>query len=315
MSASLAAGHRSPARLAARGVLAVAVVALIAVAFAAGWAGRDINERTASGPISSAPVVPGSPVPSPSPTINADQSGIPFLNPSDTFPPSIEGQAVVQVGPVAEAAIAAATDDSPIYVSGWIIGADIHGCPSFDAASDLSPDGVAWNDCAAVPLRAGIEGGATLLVHQNLRDWTRNPVSPGRTQVLPMLVQVHVHDRSCDVADCDLKAVIDRVLMYGSPSVAPPFLAETMPPDGISAAQAVAVAREQDVAMFGEPLVLQSVEAGPYALVADHADGSELDWVWAVRFVSDDGHQAYTVYVDYLTGESTKASGSTVDVP
>ncbi len=221
---------------------------------------------------------------------------------------------MVAVGPEADARIAAATDDSPIAVSGWLLGSEHRRCPDTKWDSP-APNGVDFDDCVAVPLRASQDGGATLPLHFDRQDPPAWHSSPAVTQVMRILVQVHVRDAGCSDADCVHKAVFDKVLMYGSPLISPPVLAATMPPGGISTEQAIAAARAYDVQTrlgFGEPKVLLSAEAGPLIVVApeEWGDGADLAWIWVVRFASDDGGSNYEVYVDFLDGLVSGARGS-----
>jgi hypothetical protein len=316
---ALAAGRRrQPRRVAGGAMLGVAAVLVVGFALLVGsGARREPVEPPASpaGPVGS-PVAPGSPVPDAS-TPPGDGEGTPILGPGVTFPPTIDGQAVVTVGPEADATIAAATDDSPIYVSGWIIGADRRGCPNFDSGSP-APNGVMWKECTAIPLRATEDGGATLPVHVSYADEARFPRLPDVTHVLPVLVKVHVHDAGCVAADCAQRPVLDTVVQYGAPLIAPVLRVGTRPPGGITLEQALSAADayiQQNLIGYGLPLVLLSAEAGPRALVGQGGSMSELGWVWAVRYVSENGSTECTVYVDYLGGSAHESSCESVSFP
>ncbi len=228
------------------------------------------------------------------------------------------GRPVVAVGPEADARIAAVTDDSPIAVSGWFLGLDRQQpCPG--GPGSPAPNGVSFADCMAFSVRASKDGGATLPLHFKRDDPMSLPRWPDVTQVMRVLLQVHVHDPGCTAPECAQKAVFDKVLMYGSPLVAPPILAATMPPGGISMEQAIAAARAYDVETklgFGELKVLLSAQAGPRAVVEDQSSGRDLTWVWVVRFASDDGARLYAVDVNFLDGSvSGSSSGEMVQSP
>jgi hypothetical protein len=246
---------------------------------------------------------------------------IPILSPSDTFPPTVEGQPVVAVGPAADARIAAATDDSPIYLSGWMLGTDPGGCfRDFDYGSP-APNGVLFKACAATPLHETQDGGSVLPVHWRQPEMSSSgtlPMLPAGSHVAPILLQVHVHDPGCGSADCATTAVLDRVIAYGAARVAKPLLAMTPPPGGLSAEQAIAAARAYDVDSglgFREPKVVQSVEAGPRILVGSRSIEMDLTWYWVVRMVSDDGFTDYWIYVNYLDGSVNESEGRSVEWP
>ena len=296
---ALAAGRRrQPLRVVLRLTLGAAAVLVLGLAIIVGSGGRrDPVEPPASParPVGS-PSASGSPAPTRG--ANPEQSGVPVLNRYQTFPPTVDGQRVVVVGAEADARIAAAADDSPIFVSGWLLGTDRTGCNS-DIGTP-APNDIIWDDCMGELLRGTMNGGSSLPVFSTLGG----PVyllRPYPTRVQSVLVQVHVHDRGCTAPDCVHKAVLDRVLMYGAAGVAPEFLTATMPPSGLAADQAVAIARSE-LAMYPSPMVLLRVEAGPFALLGDPVSGYEDRWVWAVHLVSDDGYHEYAAYLDYLDG-------------
>ena len=234
----------------------------------------------------------------------------PVLGPGQTFPPSVDGESVVHVGPEADARIAAATDDSPIFVSGWLLGGDRLDC-NFDSGAPAA-NGVFFKDCTAILLRATASDGASLPIFSSgtraglaLRD---------RTQQRPVLLQVHVHDRGCAAADCAAKAVLDRVVVYGPARIAPAYLT-TQPFSGISLDEAVIAARQylSDSSMVsGVDLVLLSAEAGPAAVVDEAGGADDTTWIWAVTFATADGFETYTADVDYRDGTTTRAHGGSV---
>jgi hypothetical protein len=309
-SALVSALRRDARRVAVRLTLGVAAVTVLGLAIVLGAGGRrdPVEPRPSSaGPMGS-PSVSGSPAPTGG--ANPHESGVPVLNPSQTFPPSIDGQRVVVVGADADARIAEAADDSPIFVSGWLLGTDRPGCDS-DIGTP-APNDIIWDDCMGELLRGTMKGGSSLPVFSTLRG-TPYLLRPNPTRVQSVLVQVHVHDRGCNAPDCVHKAVLDRVVMYGAPGVAPEFLAATMPPGGLTVDQAVAIARSHVGVMNPTSLVLLRVEAGPFALLGDHVNGLEDRWVWAVHLVSDDGHQEYAVYLDYLDGTTYMTGSQSVD--
>ncbi|MDP2350506.1 MAG: hypothetical protein Q8M74_05040, partial [Chloroflexota bacterium] len=255
---ALAAGRRrQPWRVAVRLTLGTAAVLVLGLAIIVGSGGRrDPVEPPASpaGPIGSPAAQSGSPEPGVS-ADPGDGEGTPVLEPGVTFPPTVNGQAVVTVGPEADAKIAVATDDSPIYVSGWILGPDPLGCAQWESPA---PNGVIWNDCAAIPLRATEDGGATLRVHISYTDEARYPRLPDATHVLPVLVKVHPYDAGCTADDCAHKPVLDTVVQYGAPRMAPVLRAMTRPPGGITMEQAVTAAdayAAKNSLGYGLPLV------------------------------------------------------------
>ena len=308
-------------RRGAWGVVATAgLVLVLGVVIVVGGGSRresTLPSMSPAAPPSSPVAANGSPAPAGTPQ-PGEVSTIPVLNPSDTFPPTVEGQPVVAVGPAADARIAAATDDSPIYLSGWMLGTDQPGCLlDFDYGSP-APNGVLFKACAAIPIHETQDGGSVVPVHWSQAQ-RQSPGSlprlPSGPMVWPILLQVHVHDPGCGSADCATTAVLDRVIAYGAPRVAKPLLAMTLPTGGLSAEQAIAAARAYDVDSglgFREPKVVQSVEAGPRILVGSSSREMDLTWYWVVRMVSDDGFQDYTIYVNYLDGSVTEAEGGSV---
>lgn len=316
--------RRGGSRRLAVGALATAgLVVVIGVALVVGGGNRRDSALPSASPAvpdRSPDVANGSPAPTGT-ADPGDGSFIPFLNPSDTFPPTVEGQPVVAVGPAAEARIAAATDDSPIYLSGWMLGTDTAGCSAdFDRGSP-APNGVLFKACAATPLRETQDGGAVLPVHWSMAQMQvpgALPLPPAGWQVVLILLQAHVHDAGCSAADCATVAVFDRVIAYGAARVAPALLAMTPPPGGISLAQAIAAAHAYDVETrlgFGEPKVVQSAEVGPRILVGDSTRDMDVTWAWVVHMVSDDGFTRYAIDVDYLTGSVAGSQGRSVELP
>jgi hypothetical protein len=130
-----------------------------------------------------------------------------------------------------------------------------------------------------------------------------------------VLAQVHVRDVGCSAADCASKAVLDRVVAYGTNGLSPALLASTMPPGGISMQQALTEAWASFSEFDAEWLTVVSVEAGPAALVADSASGDELDWVWVVRFVSKNGYTTTEVTIDYIHGSLNGTTSGNLPLP
>ncbi len=236
----------------------------------------------------------------------------PVLDPGQTFPSSVDGEPVVQVGSEADARIAAATDDSPIFVSGWLLGTDQLGCSaSFDLGTPAS-NGVYFKECMAILLRATGDGGASLPIFST--PTMDNLALPGRSEQRPVLLQVHVRDRGCAAADCAFKPVLDRVVMYGAARIAPVYLA-AQPSSGISLDEAVVAARQYlngSSMVSGVDLVLLSAEAGPVAVVDEQGGANDTTWIWAVTFATADGFETYTADVDYRDGTTTRAHGGSV---
>ncbi len=405
---SLSLDVRPRVRRANVAVMGIAAFVVVAVAFVAVWSGGQLLGTVAASPRpAESQVVTGSFAPTPTATASPADGGIPFLGPGQTFQPTVDGQPVVQVGPEADARIAAAADDAPIYVSGWIVD------PTGNWNWCSTPDDFLGPDCISAQLSAGADGGAALRIFSTTTSQPGLNATPALVQ--PVLIQVHVNDLACDGPECPRRPVLDRVLVYGATSVAPWLLtnamqsggisaeqaveiarhdvqryppaepgqlpvlwvaagpdallegtrgsqpdlwqwsvhlvsddgrteynsivgfvdgtvvgtdlgrsenaadgvapfdpSQTMPPDGISLEEAVAAALDHDISLFGEPLVLLSARAGPYALLDEGRYPHEPDWVWAIDFSSDDGYQAYTAYVDYRTGDVRGSDGGTV---
>ncbi len=296
VSLAPAAGPR--ARRTGLAVAGVAALAIAAVAFVAVWSGGQFLGTVATSP---SPVesqgVTGSIAPTPTATASPADGGIPFLGPGQTFPPTVDGQLVVQVGPEADARIAAATDDSPISVSGWILHptGNWHGCST--------PDDFLGPDCISAQLSAGADGGAALRIFSTAASPPGLSATPALVQ--PVLIQVHVNDPACDGPECARRPVLDRVLEYGATSVAPWLLTNALPSGGISAEQAVEIARN-DVQRY-PPLVpgqlpVLWVAAGPDALLEGIRGSQPERWLWNVHLVSDDGGTEYDSTVDFLDG-------------
>jgi hypothetical protein len=317
VSLSLAAGRR--ARRTSLAVAGVAALVVVAVTFVAVWSGGQLLGTVATSP---SPVesqgVTGSFAPTPTTTASPADGGIPFLDPGQTFPPTVDGQLVVQVGPEADARIAAATDDSPIYVSGWLVDGDWGWTGCSQASRGVpAPDGSIGSECVGTLLRAAADGGRALRVFSTATEVfstaTERPAlaPPGPARVQPVLVQVHVRDPRCDGTDCARMPVLDRVLVYGAMRVAPVILVATLPPGGISAEQAVDVARNQ-IQRYPPPepgqLPLLRVVVGTGGWLDDSSDRYDR-WEWVVDLVSDDGDSAHIVWVDYQDGQALGAGG------
>lgn len=314
VSGPLAAGRLPRRDPAARAMVGVGAIALLAVALVVGWNGRQLLEPPGSStaPIGSQPVESGSPAPTGS--ANPDESGVPVLNRYETLPSSIGGQRVVAVGPEADARIAVTTDDSPIYVSGWLVDGDWNWTRCSESYRGVpAPSGTIGSDCIGTLIRAAADGGAVLRIFSTV---TERPslVRPGPARVQPVLVQVHVRDLRCDGPDCARMPVLDRVLLYGAMRVAPAILAATLPPGGISAEQAVDIARNQ-IQRYPLPepgqLPLLRVVVGTGGWLDDSSDRYDR-WEWVVDLVSDDGYTEHVVSVDYLDGTYLGTGGGPV---
>jgi hypothetical protein len=250
---------------------------------------------------------------SPAPLVSEDPNavGIPELDEGTTFPPSIDGSQVLPVGPQADAAIAAATDATPFLISGWWIPALRQGC-NFDSGTP-APDGVYFKDCAGLELASIPDGPIALRVYRDFNQRFAFPVDAGPTQVQRVLLRVHVHDAGCGSPDCERKPVLDETKMLGTVHFGSPVLEQTMPPGGVSLAQAIDIARPQAVALLHtDKLMLLRAEAGP-GLLLDPGGGREgATWIWAVTFVTDDGLMYATPYLDYAMGGVLHTTGGTV---
>ncbi len=297
ISAALVAGRPPGRQLATRAVLVVAAFALVAVAFVAGWSSHGIAAHVAStGPTANPQATAGSPAPTASASLG------PVLLPGQTFPPSLDGQSVVQVGSEADARITAATDDSPIYVSGWLTGTDWNWIPCSEANPGVpAPSATIGSDCVGTLIRAAADGSPALRIFSTATGHPRLE-RPGAARVQSVLIQVHVHDRGCQAMACANLAVLDRVVMYGPVRVAPELLAAPLPSVGIPADQAVAIARNQFARAAGQPLALVGVVAGPATVVDDTSPVPAGRWEWVVTFVSADGYHEDIAYIDYLDG-------------
>lgn len=331
---ALAGGRRrSPWRSTGGAMLGVAAVLLVGAAIIVGGGGlREQSEplpspralasigTTITPAPSEVPYESGSPGPSvaPSPVPVGDPSeGIPYIEPDIPFPASVDGRPVVAVGNGAEEALAAATDASPIFVSGWMIGPDRRGCADFDGSP--APTGVRWKDCSALVLRATADGGATLRVYLDYERLTPESMlrGPTATMAMEVLLRVHAHDPGCDAADCAHKPVYDAVVEYRNPRIAPSVLANTMPPGVITMAEAIAAADAYvaDPQAVGASWILLRAELGPSLVVGENGGGDDGRWVWAIWYVSADGYFETTVYVDALDGSANHSSGGNVTNP
>ena len=251
----------------------------------------------------------GSQIPQPT---SSDQ-GIPILDEGVTFPPTIDGGRVLPVGPVADAAIAAASDASTLLISGWWVPALRKGC-NFDMGTP-APNGVYFSECAGLELAATPDGPVALHVYRSFDQPYDFPVDAGFTQVQRVLLRVHVHDAGCATSDCELKPVLDATLMLGTAHFGSPILAQTMPPTGVSLEEAIKVARPLAVdALHSDQVILLKVEAGPTLTFQIGATPNDYGpWVWAITYVNAQGTEYLTSYVDYLHGFSTSQTGGTVE--
>jgi hypothetical protein len=254
----------------------------------------------------------GSQIPQPAST----DPGIPNV---DSFPPVINGATVCAVGPEADAAIAAATDASPILISGWYVGAMRAGCSDFNGGSP-APDGVYFKDCMGTPLAADPVGPEALRVYfryDQVGQQNPFPVTATGAEVQSVLLRVHVHDPGCTTADCQHKPVVDQPVLLGTPDLSPVVVAQTMPPKIITMADAIQIARAHAVEgqAVGD-LVLVRVQAGPTSLFRDQMGNQDQygPWLYVVLFDTRDGRSYVTVYVDAVTGEANDSpSGSGSD--
>ena len=303
VSGALGRARTPGRRLAARGGMVIAVLALVAVAVVAG---QSIADRVAAPePLASPSLAPGSPAPS----LGTEPAIVPILDPHQTFPPSVDGQDVVPVGPAADARIASATDDSPIYVSGWLVEriSNTQPCSALEAttknAAFLEPD------CVATQIGGTPGGPPSLMVFSAASS--RLPLEGSPARVQPVLIEIHVHDPGCTDAACAFAPVVDRVVMLGSPSVAPRLLTVTEPPEGISAAQAADIARRRiqrlPLPSPGQLPVLR-IAAGPAALV-DEVGENDVQWEWVVHLLGDDGVSEHVVWMDYVDGTVVATGG------
>jgi hypothetical protein len=333
VAVALAGGRRRPAwRSVGGAILGVAALLLAGAAIIVGGGGL----REAMQPLPSpraiasigAPVSPdptpyeaGSPGPSvePSPVpVGNPSEGIPVIEPGIPFPPSVDGKPVLAVGSGAEEALAAATDDSPIYMTGWLIGPDARGCGGdFDLGSP-APNGVMWKACTAAILRANADGGATLPVHMSWSSPDGLLRGPKVTMAMEVLLRVHAHDPGCLAEDCAHTAVYEAVVQYRGPRIAPAVLAASMPPGGTTMSEAVTIAdaylaREQSA--YSDTWILLRAELGSRLVLGASGGDSRSDWVWAVWYVSADGYYENTVYVGYLDGLANESTGGNLRFP
>jgi len=321
VSVALAADRRRRVWRATGGaLLGVAAVVLVGFAIIVGAGGRrDPVEPPASpgalgSPAAGLPTSSGSPAPELSPSAD----GIPYIDPLVPFPTTVDGRPVLPVGRGAEAALAAATDDSPVYISGWLIGTDDWGCANdFDLGSP-APNGIRWKACSAAGLRATADGGATLPVYMSYSSPDRLIRGPVVTMAMEVLLRVHAHDEGCLADDCAHKPVYDAVVQYRTPRIAPTVLAATMPPGAITSVEAIAAADAYLAASpspYGDSWVLLRTELGSRLVVGNAGTGSDGDWVWVVWYVSKDGYYETTVYVEYRGGAVHESSSGNLRFP
>jgi hypothetical protein len=332
VAVALTGGRRRRAwRSGGAALLGVAGVLLAGAAIIVGGGGlREQREPLASpraiasiGPAITPEPTPyesGSPGPSVEPTpvpVGDPSEGIPYIEPEIPFPASVDGRPVLAVGGGAEEALSASTDNSPIYLTGWMVGTDRTACTEGDLGSP-APNGVRWKDCEALALRATADGGATLRVHFDYDSLDRLLRGPGATMAMEVLLQVHSHDPGCAADDCRHKAVYDAVVQYRVPRIAPAVLAATMPPGGITSVEAIAVADAYLVhnpSGYSESWILLRAEVGSRLIVGATGGETNEGWVWAVWYVSPDGYFETTVDVGYLDGSANQSSGGNLRFP
>jgi hypothetical protein len=233
----------------------------------------------------------------------------------DSFPPTVDGAPVYAVGPDANAAIAAARDNSPILISGWFVGAMPRGCvQDFDFGSP-TPNGIFFKDCAGTPLAATPGGPEALRVYVRdpFRDVNVFPVRASVAEVQRILLRVHVLDPGCGASDCQRKPVVDATVMLGQPGLSPNVVAQTMPPKMIPITTAIGIARPLAAEMLATgDLVVVRVQAGPTMLFADQLPpGQYSAWVYVITFDTPDGRSYATIGLDASTGAPLEQRGGT----
>ena len=163
-----------------------------------------------------------------------------------------------------------------------------------------------------------VDGGATLPVYLNYNSLDNLPRGPGSTMAMEVLVGVHTHDPGCLADACDQKPVYDAGVQYRVPRIAPAVLAASMPPGGITQAQAIAAADAyiaNNPSAYSASWVFLRAELGSRLLIGEGGNRSDGDWVWAIWYVSEDGFFETTVYVDFLHGTANHSSSGNLRIP
>ena len=260
---------------------------------------------------------------SPAPTVGgpseAPYSQVMRVEPGQSFPATFDGQPVYAVGGPAEQYIAKAVDDTPFYVSGWAIPMNLNGC--FEGGLEAPVGGVIFSDCAATHLYAGPDGGANLRYFISLRSLATEGLiglpAADAAHNTQLVVRLHVHDAACAVPDCVRKPVLEQAVVAGTPLWAPGILASTVPPDGLSIADAIssglAAARDQS---RSADVRLVSVAAGPAAVFGNYdVEKDPTTWIWQVKAATTDGLGTITVMFDYVTGTASGYRTQTDGMP
>ena len=240
----------------------------------------------------------------------AQPTQVPGIDEGSSFPPTIGGQPVYAVGGPAEAHIAATTDATPFYISGWYLPLERHGCFP-ETLSSMQPGSTYFDKCEAGALSAGPDGGSSvpylLAVTTNGPIGYAETVRTGRAYVNRWLVKVHVHDPACTLPPCVTEPVLDEIVMTGTPRLNPVLVMAAPPANALSAQAAINAAEAHmaaDHRTGGSVLHLLTASFGTVAVLGDdnRQDNDQTAWEWKVVFGSEDGVEVVTVWVDAVSG-------------
>ncbi len=225
-------------------------------------------------------------------------------------PTSIDGHAVVSSFAAIDV-LANSSDDSSIYVIGWLLPSSVHSCPVVRGSTT-------WNPCFALHLFPEPTVGLWALSIFGAPSARDIPIAPDGFAT-PLVLMVHTHDPSCVDASCIHLAVVEMAAWGGRPEAISNESASSAPPSGLMQVDAVAAAIAAAPNGVVRSLSLVSAKAGTYGLVGP--GGSDVDsdrWVWAVLLTGQfrapdcgaDGNTACVsgpgeelVVLDYGTGE------------
>jgi hypothetical protein len=284
-------------------LVAAGLAVALAVAVAVGGVGRLGRSNVAVGP-------PGGSAPA-SEAASASVTAASPLPSGDLGIPSEIGGEPVLIGDAADEALRRSTDATPILIGGWLRTALVYFCPA-----QRSPN--LFNSCGALQLWEQPFGGPSgLVLHGDTGLAPISPIPGGLER--PVVFRVHTHDPECapPLTDCEHLPVVDQLVWAGQ-LVPIASATSTAPPNGLTEAQAEAIAVSTSAARASGTVVAQSARSGFYAVVgppgSDDVAGDR--WVWAVVVSGSfgapdcrDGEACPVVGVtslvvlDYLTGE------------
>jgi len=258
----------------------------------------------------------------------APPTRVPDVDEGSSFPPAVNGLPVFAVGGPAEAHIAAATDATPFYVSGWYIPLGRRSC-WVDGFASIQPGQTAFAPCETDALFAGPDGGPSvqylLTVTSNGPTGLGDTVDRHDTTVNRWLIKVHLHDPACTLPECATRPILDEIAMTGTPRLNPVLVMASPPPNATSAEAAIAAAEAYTADQHrtgGSVLHLMIASLGTAAVLGDdnRQDENPIAWEWKVVFGSEDGLEVVTVWVDAVSGvighsDSQLGGGTGVSVP